>query len=188
MASCASDAKLYVRSTSGASLPTTVHTGGGSSMYCSEASEVSTSPVLEEIMREVAVHCGVSNCVLVLRQSNQLTVKRQWSKDGTCIPEIFQLNSVDELHLFHHHIDRRLPIIIADAKQHKTLMHDPLVKSSPNLRFYAEAPLASNDGTFFGTLCIFDKAAKADFTLDDAEYLCEKAELVARLAEVDLRD
>ncbi|MBC8988470.1 PAS domain S-box protein [Pedobacter sp. N36a] len=47
-------------------------------------------------------------------------------------------------------------LIVPDATKDPRFKNNPLVKSDPNLKFYAGAPLTLDNGFKIGTLCLFD--------------------------------
>lgn len=47
-------------------------------------------------------------------------------------------------------------MMIPDATKDTRFMHNPLVTSAPNIRFYAGAPMILKNGLKLGTLCLFD--------------------------------
>ncbi len=47
-------------------------------------------------------------------------------------------------------------LIVPDATKDSRFVNNPLVKSAPNIRFYAGAPLILKNGLKLGTLCLFD--------------------------------
>ena len=47
-------------------------------------------------------------------------------------------------------------LVIPDTRQDKRLACNPFVQNEPGLRFYAGAPLITQDGFNLGTLCLLD--------------------------------
>jgi len=52
-------------------------------------------------------------------------------------------------------------MLIPDASLDLSFQSNPLVTSSPNLRFYAGSPLKTSDGALIGALCVLDTESKA---------------------------
>ena len=50
--------------------------------------------------------------------------------------------------------------IVSDAREDKRFSNNPFVKDAPNVRFYAGAPLAANEGQNIGSLCVMDTVPK----------------------------
>lgn len=78
-----------------------------------------------------------------------------------------------------------IPTVFEDALKEPCLLANPLVTGSFGLRFYAGAPILTNDGYAIGTACIVDKEPRP-FSSDDISML----EYFAKVAmqEVILRD
>jgi GAF domain-containing protein len=74
--------------------------------------------------------------------------------------------------------------VFADALKEPCLLANPLVTGSFGLRFYAGAPIITQDGYAIGTACIVDKEVRT-FTKEDVALL----EYFARVAmqEVEIR-
>lgn len=53
-------------------------------------------------------------------------------------------------------------LIVPDATQDRRFAENPLVQSSPNIRFYAGVPLINRAGYALGALCIIDVNARPD--------------------------
>lgn len=77
------------------------------------------------------------------------------------------------------------PTVFEDALKEPCLLANPLVTGSFGLRFYAGAPILTNDGYAIGTACIVDKEPRP-FSSEDISML----EYFANVAmeEVLLRD
>eukprot|EP00928_Gymnodinium_smaydae_P051349 TRINITY_DN34896_c0_g1_i1.p1 TRINITY_DN34896_c0_g1~~TRINITY_DN34896_c0_g1_i1.p1 ORF type:complete len:165 (+),score=22.73 TRINITY_DN34896_c0_g1_i1:142-636(+) len=162
--------------------------GEGSSEVSSESAEHGVPQdshgerSFEAIIRDVVAHYMVSSGSVVLRRDGALRVASQWSHCGDCIPEALGTFG-DHIRLFHHHVDRALPVIIEDVAGHPRLMDDPLVREH-RLKFYAAAPLISSTGTCLGVLAITDTRSTREFTLIDAEFLIQKAAEVTQAIQL----
>jgi len=107
--------------------------------------------------------------------------ERQWFKsrvglDATETPR--------ELAFCAHAIQGDILFTVKDATDDERFSANPLVTGQPNIRFYAGAPLKSEQGYNLGTLCIIDRVPRV---LDDRqrELLEDLAGLAVR--ELELR-
>eukprot|EP00928_Gymnodinium_smaydae_P001657 TRINITY_DN10598_c0_g3_i1.p1 TRINITY_DN10598_c0_g3~~TRINITY_DN10598_c0_g3_i1.p1 ORF type:complete len:179 (+),score=25.60 TRINITY_DN10598_c0_g3_i1:55-591(+) len=140
-------------------------------------------PRVHDALVNVALHYGTSACVLALRQREKasLQVVAVNSETVPVFQGEFPLVNEDKFQLFHHHIRRALPTIIYNAAEDKRLMDDPLVVGEPHVRFYAAAPIVSANNEYLGTLCIVDNRPNTSFSLNEADYLCDQAQVLASL-------
>lgn len=73
-----------------------------------------------------------------------------------------------------HAILDTVPLIVNDAKQDDRFADNPLVAGEPFIRFYAGAPLLTDQGLTLGTLCIIDTEPR-ELSENDAEILVKLA-------------
>ncbi|HYL16537.1 MAG TPA: GAF domain-containing protein [Terriglobales bacterium] len=74
--------------------------------------------------------------------------------------------------------------IVPDTLQDERFRNNPLVVSDPRIRFYAGAPLITEEGYALGTLCVVDRTPR-EFTAEQAEALRALSRLV--LAQMEFR-
>jgi two-component system NtrC family sensor kinase len=74
--------------------------------------------------------------------------------------------------------------VVPDTLQDERFRNNPLVVSDPRIRFYAGAPLISEEGYALGTLCVVDRTPR-EFTTEQQEALKALSRLV--LAQLEFR-
>ncbi|HEY9655437.1 MAG TPA: GAF domain-containing protein, partial [Crinalium sp.] len=76
-------------------------------------------------------------------------------------------------------------LVIPDTRQDDRLFCNPFVQNEPGLRFYAGAPLLTQDGFNLGTLCLLDTQPRAPLTDEQQAVLSDLAAMV--MDELELR-
>jgi GAF domain-containing protein len=75
-------------------------------------------------------------------------------------------------------------LVVPDTLQDERFRNNPLVVSEPRIRFYAGAPLITEEGYALGTLCVIDQAPR-ELSVDQREALQALSRLV--LAQMEFR-
>ena len=106
-------------------------------------------PAFDDLTRLAAQICGTSVSLITL-----LDQSRQWfkSRTGLGITE-----TARDISFCSHTILQSDLLIVEDAKRDERFSDNPLVISSPDIRFYAGMPLVTADGFALGTLCVIDR-------------------------------
>ncbi|OKH41607.1 hypothetical protein NIES2101_34005 [Calothrix sp. HK-06] len=76
-------------------------------------------------------------------------------------------------------------LVIPDTRLDNRLVCNPFVQNEPALRFYAGAPLLTQDGFNLGTLCLLDTKPREVFSDDQKAVLADLAAMV--MDELELR-
>jgi len=84
-----------------------------------------------------------------------------------------------ELAFCAHAIHSKQPLVVNDTSLDIRFADNPLVLGAPHIRFYAGAPIFSNQGIALGTLCIIDRKPRS-MSAADLEALQDLAELARR--------
>ncbi len=110
---------------------------------------------------------------------------RQWFKSG------YGLEAVEtdrESAFCGHTIQANEPLVILDATRDARFADNTLVCGSPEIRFYAGAPLITPLGFRLGTFCIIDLKAREDFSVADSASLKDFAKTAMEILELQRRE
>jgi PAS domain S-box-containing protein len=107
---------------------------------------------------------------------------RGWFKScyGFDLCEVERDATISRFALLHDDV-----LVIPDTRQDSRLVCNPFVQSEPGLRFYAGAPLITEDGFTLGTLCLLDTKPRPALTDDQTATLTDLAAMV--IDELELR-
>lgn len=112
--------------------------------------DTAPEPIFDEIIKLASQISGAPIALISL-----VDEERQWFKANLGLEEASS-TSRDIAFCSHAILDNEV-MEVQDATKDKRFSENPLVTSSPNIRFYASAPLALPDDINIGTLCVIDR-------------------------------
>jgi PAS domain S-box-containing protein len=132
-------------------------------------------PAYDDITRLAAQLCSAPVALVSL-----VDATRQWFKSRHSLGVVETARDIS----FCTHAIAVAPdlLVVSDAAADPRFAGNPLVTGPMGLRFYAGAPLVSEEGHALGTLCVLDTCAR-QLTPEQAESLRSLARQVVRLLE-----
>ncbi|HEX2775757.1 MAG TPA: GAF domain-containing protein, partial [Candidatus Acidoferrales bacterium] len=130
----------------------------------------------DDLSRLAAMICGTPIALVSLVDAD-----RQWFKAKVGIDES---ETPRDIAFCGHAIMQRDVMVVPDALADERFRTNPLVTDRPKVRFYAGAPLITQDGHALGTLCVLDHVPR-DLTPDQKQALKALGRLV--VAQIELR-
>ena len=116
-----------------------------------------------------------------------ITADQQWFKSCIGLPETLFLTrgSEREASFCQYVVAHKEPLVVTNVFADERFSSNRLVTGSESIRFYAGAPLFTQDGYVLGTLCVIDTKPR-EFTSKEMELLVDFAEMV--MDEITLRE
>jgi PAS domain S-box-containing protein len=119
--------------------------------------------------------CGTPMALITLIDQD-----RQWFKSRVGIDD--QQTDREIAFCSHAILQPTEVMVVEDASQDQRFHDNPLVQNAPNVRFYAGAPIVTDDGFAMGTVCVADSSVR-HLQPDQLQALRSLSSLVVTLLE-----
>jgi hypothetical protein len=117
-----------------------------------ELLELDHNKELKDLVNLVAGICNADMATITLIDEDI-----QWLK---CASGITVTQTTRESSFCKHLVNSTNVMVVPDTLLDKRFVNNPLVTGETNIRFYAGAPLITNNGYYLGALCVFDTKPK----------------------------
>ena len=107
-------------------------------------------PDYDDLASLAAELCGTPIALVSLLHRD-----RQWFKANVGLPGVTETERC--ISFCTHAIERESLFLIEDARKDRRFADNPMVTGEPFVRFYAGAPLLTDEGYPIGTLCVIDR-------------------------------
>ncbi|MBT8492891.1 MAG: response regulator [Deltaproteobacteria bacterium] len=132
--------------------------------------------VYQDIVTLAAEICGTPIALVSLVDDNRQWFKARFGLDAEETPR--------DVSFCGHVVESSQPLYVSDSHEDERFADNPLVTGGPLVRFYAGAPLTTDDGLVLGTLCVIDHDAR-ELSDHQKELLAGLSRLV--MSQLNLR-
>ena len=135
--------------------------------------------IFDDITQLASTLCGTPIALISL-----VDEKRQWFKSRIGL-DVSQTGR-EVAFCSHAILEPQNVMVVQDATRDRRFHDNPLVLGAPDIRFYAGAPIVTEDGLALGAICVIDRQARSLNPAQEAA-LRSLARLVVTLLEHDKR-
>jgi len=140
-------------------------------LHALEVLDTAAEPVFDRLTRLLSSTLGMPIALISLIDSDRQWFKSRVGLDVRQTPRDISFCTIA--------IEQEHTMVVQDALNDPRFSSNPLVTSTPHIRFYAGAPIRSIEGYALGTLCAIDSKARV-FTDEARQILEDFAGLVSR--------